>query len=74
MVRGAFKRFVHDHIFAEDGDGTLMMDRLEFEAPGGPIGRVLDRILLSSYLERFLRDRNELIKRVAESDRWREYL
>src|SRR5262249_39592567 len=74
MVRGAFKRFVHDHIFEEDRDGTMVTDRVEFEAPGGPIGRMLDRILLSGYLERFLRERNEIIKRVSESDGWRDYL
>jgi ligand-binding SRPBCC domain-containing protein len=74
MVRGAFKRFVHDHIFEEEGDATVVTDRVEFEAPGGPMGRLLDRILLSSYLERFLRERNELIKRVAESDGWRDYI
>jgi ligand-binding SRPBCC domain-containing protein len=74
MVRGAFKRFIHDHIFVEEGGSTLVTDRVDFAAPGGPFGRVLDRILLSSYLERFLRERNEIIKRVAESDDWREYL
>jgi ligand-binding SRPBCC domain-containing protein len=74
MVRGVFKRFVHDHMFAEEGGGTTITDRLEFEAPGGPLGRIVDRILLSSYLERFIRERNEVIKRVAESDGWREYL
>jgi ligand-binding SRPBCC domain-containing protein len=74
MIRGAFKRFVHDHFFDEDGAATTMIDRLELEAPGGPIGRLLVRAVLTSYLERFLRTRNESIKRIAESNDWRRYL
>lgn len=74
MVRGAFKYFVHDHLFFDDGAATKMIDRLDFAAPGGALGRLLDRVLLSSYLERLLIERNEVIKRVAESGDWRRYL
>lgn len=75
MVRGAFKRFVHDHVFMRDRDGTIMTDRLEFEAPGGILGRLIDRLVLTSYLARFLEQRNEVIKRIAESEgEWRQYL
>jgi ligand-binding SRPBCC domain-containing protein len=76
MVRGAFARFVHDHVFDEDGaGGTTMIDRLDFAAPLGPLGRLVDRLLLSSYLERFLVERNALIKRVAESaGEWRTFV
>jgi ligand-binding SRPBCC domain-containing protein len=74
MVRGAFARFVHDHRFDEADDVTTMIDRLDFAAPLGPLGRLVDRLVLSSYLERFLVERNALITRVAESDEWRELL
>jgi ligand-binding SRPBCC domain-containing protein len=76
MVRGAFSQFVHDHLFDEAGDGqTTMSDRLVFAAPLGLLGRIVDRLLLASYLGRFLDARNAVIKRVAESDTdWKQYL
>jgi ligand-binding SRPBCC domain-containing protein len=75
MLRGAFKRFVHDHFFVLEGDMTVMSDRLEFEAPLGMLGRLVDRVVLSGYLTRFLSERNAVIKRVAESeDEWKQFL
>src|SRR4051794_8782424 len=40
QVTGPFRRFRHIHEFREDSDGTVMVDRIEFEAPFGPIGRI----------------------------------
>jgi ligand-binding SRPBCC domain-containing protein len=74
MVRGAFRSFKHDHYFSEFGDGkTAMRDVLKFAAPL-PLAGLLAEQLLRPYLARFLRDRNDLIKRVAESDEWHEFL
>ena len=76
MVRGAFSRFVHDHTFEDAGDGaTEMVDRLWFQAPLGPLGRAVDRLVLGPYLGRFLDARNAVIRRVAESaNEWRAYV
>ena len=63
QVRGPFRHMVHDHLF-EDADGaTRMRDAFEFES-GFPL---VDRLVLAPYLRRFLRRRNELIKRTAEA-------
>ena len=70
MVNGAFRRFEHDHHFAPMDDGTRMRDEVRFTAPWGPLGRILARRRLKA----FLMERNAVIKRVAESDEWREYL
>ena len=67
MVRGAFAAFVHDHDFEPADGGTLMRDRLAFRSPLGPIGAVIDRLLLRRYLERLLQRRNLVIKRAAEA-------
>jgi ligand-binding SRPBCC domain-containing protein len=62
QVRGPFRHMVHDHLF-EDADGaTRMRDAFEFES-GFPL---VDRLVLAPYLRRFLRRRNELIRRRAE--------
>ena len=74
MVRGLFKRFHHDHYFEVQGDGTTMADVMEFEAPCGFVGRLIERILLLKHLQLLLEKRNDCIKRVAESDEWKKYL
>ena len=54
-------------------DGTRMRDDLLFEAPYGVFGRLAEG-RLQRHLRKFLAERNALIKQVAESDEWRQYL
>lgn len=74
MVHGAFQYFAHDHTFTPELGGTLMTDTCRFAAPLGPIGWVAERLVLGHYLRRFLAERGQVIKRVAESEEWRSYL
>jgi ligand-binding SRPBCC domain-containing protein len=74
MVRGAFRRFDHDHVFDVVGEGTWMRDVFDYAAPLGPIGRIAEATFLTDYMRRFLTARCAVIKRVAESDEWRGYL
>lgn len=48
--------------------------RDKFESPFGIIGPVMDRLFLAGYLRRFLIRRNEVLKRLAESENWKRYL
>jgi ligand-binding SRPBCC domain-containing protein len=74
MVSGAFKRMVHDHEFDEHPTGTLLRDRFEFTSPLGILGRMADWLFLEGYMRCFLVQRNEVLKRLAESSEWRRYL
>lgn len=74
MERGRFKRFQHDHFFVEVGGRTLLNDKVRFSLPFGWLTRPLGQFLVMPYISRLLRQRLELIKRVAESDEWKEYL
>ena len=47
QVKGPFRRFRHVHEFTEDSGGTVMVDRIEFEAPLGPIGRLVEKLVLA---------------------------
>ncbi|HUB25015.1 MAG TPA: hypothetical protein VL992_06265 [Tepidisphaeraceae bacterium] len=64
----------HDHEFIAQPSGTLMVDRFEFQSPLGIIGRVVDRAFLGAYMRRFLLRRNDVLKKIAESERWRRYV
>jgi ligand-binding SRPBCC domain-containing protein len=69
MIRGRFARFEHDHFFEAVGTGTLMRDVVVFESPLGPIGWLVDRLVLRTYLEGLVRQRSEAIRREAEGHR-----
>jgi ligand-binding SRPBCC domain-containing protein len=70
MVRGAFRSFRHDHSFESiEATKTLMRDVLIFSAPFPVLGQIAE-IFLRPYLASFLRERNSLLKRVAESEEW----
>ena len=68
QVRGPFRCFRHEHAFHPDDGGTLMFDRLQFDAPLGPIGRLAERLVLRSYLKRLIEERNAHLKAAAEAD------
>lgn len=74
MVRGAFKRMRHDHDFVEHANGTVMIDRFEFQSPFGILGRIANRLFLIAYMRRFLVRRNAVLKELAESKAWSRYL
>jgi ligand-binding SRPBCC domain-containing protein len=69
MVRGAFRRFDHDHFFVPQGEATLVRDVFDFDSPLGPLGRLANALFLTRYMRRFLEERALAIKRIAEGER-----
>jgi ligand-binding SRPBCC domain-containing protein len=65
--KGPFARFHHEHRFEPQGEETLMLDVVDYEAPMGSIGEFVTRLILARYLRRVLNAHNEHIKTVAES-------
>jgi ligand-binding SRPBCC domain-containing protein len=74
MVSGVFRYYEHDLHFAVMDDGTRVRDEVRFAAPLGPIGRVLEKLVLKRYLTSLLKLRNAALKRTAESKEWHKYL
>lgn len=74
MVRGAFRCMEHHHSFEPAGTGTIMRDVFRFESPLGILGRIADSLVLRRYMIAFLLERNRILKRVAESTEWSQYL
>jgi len=74
MKRGRFKRFQHDHQFAEIDGHTLLIDKLRFSLPFGWVGKMVARYVMLPYICSLVRDRMLLLKHVAESEEWRRYL
>jgi ligand-binding SRPBCC domain-containing protein len=58
QVSGPFARWWHEHVFEERDGTTLMTDTVEFASPVGPVGRVVDAVVLTRYMTGLLTERN----------------
>ena len=67
QVRGAFRRFDHDHLFEQHSGVTTMTDIFDYTAPMGLIGRLADTLFLQRYMSRILTERAGVIRDTAES-------
>ncbi len=74
MVKGAFRRFDHDHFFEMKDSQTIMKDVFDYDSPLGFLGNIADALFLENYMTKLLESRNAMIKTVAESDDWKKYI
>lgn len=74
MVAGPFERFDHDHHFEAADGGTRMTDVYDFTFRSGILGRLVEKFFLAPHFERFVTRRNGILREIAESERWREFL
>jgi len=75
MLRGAFAHMQHDHLLRQLPSGwTEMRDIFRFAAPIPILGLIAERLVLDRSMRSLLRERNAIIKRVAESNQWRKYV
>ncbi len=72
QIKGVFKKMKHEHFFAVTKGIVIMTDKFFFESPLGVLGRVFNAFILTGYLKKFLIERNKIIKRFAESGKWKE--
>ena len=74
MVKGAFKKLHHQHLFEWTGNETIMTDIFDFKAPFGILGELFSKFILKNYMKDFLIKRNNTIKEVAETSKWKSIL
>ena len=75
MIQGVFRFMRHDHFFRPlSPDETEMKDTFCFAAPLPVLGRLAEIALLRRYMQGLLRERNTVLKEIAESSDWQRYL
>ncbi|MDP9695985.1 UNVERIFIED_ORG: ligand-binding SRPBCC domain-containing protein [Arthrobacter globiformis] len=68
QVRGPFLRFRHVHEFSEVPAGTVMVDRIDFAAPFGHLGRLAEKLVLARYLRKLIETRNQHLTAGARAE------
>lgn len=66
QTRGPFAAWWHEHRFEQDAGQTVMTDVVHYRSPGGPLGRLVDRVFLERYMHRLLQQRNAWLKAELE--------
>ncbi|SFR62254.1 Ligand-binding SRPBCC domain-containing protein [Microbacterium azadirachtae] len=66
QLRGPFAAFRHRHTFAPVPEGTLMRDEIDFRSPLGPVGRLVDALVMRRHLVRLIQQRNDTLAARAE--------
>lgn len=74
MLHGDFALLKHQHHFKAMANGTVMIDVFEYEQSHRGWAKPLMQMLFTKYWRRLLEQRNEMIKSVAESDKWMHFL
>jgi hypothetical protein len=75
MVNGIFRSMQADHYFRTLPSGaTEMKDLFRVAAPLPILGPIAETLFLRRYMLALLRERNAVIKQIAESDDWQRYL
>lgn len=74
MARGWFRHFHHDHALEDIAGQTRLVDVIRFSLPFGALGRLVGRKIVAPHVRRLLHARYQMLKRIAETDEWREYL
>jgi hypothetical protein len=75
MVQGIFRSMQAEHLFRSLPSGaTEMKDLFVIAAPLPLLGPLAETLFLRRYMQALLRERNAVIKRIAESSDWRRYL
>lgn len=75
MIRGPFRFMKHDHIFHPvSPDATEVEDVFTFAAPLPLLGQLVEICVLRDYMKALLRERNAVLRDIAETEAWRRYL
>jgi hypothetical protein len=51
-----------------------MIDQYHYEIARGIIGKLVNKFYLEKYMSRLLSDRNDAIKKAAETNQWKQFL
>jgi len=75
MTQGIFRFMQHDHFFRSlSPNETEVKDVFCFAAPLPVLGRLAEMAFLRRYMQALLRERNAVLKQIAESPEWPQYL
>jgi ligand-binding SRPBCC domain-containing protein len=65
QTSGPMRSWRHRHTFEPDGDGTILVERIEFEPPGGIIGLLVTADKIMAQLEDAMYYKEQALRKLA---------
>ncbi|MFC1584130.1 SRPBCC family protein [Fibrobacterota bacterium] len=59
LVEGPFKKWIHRHRFEAHGRKTIIQDEIEYEVGLGPLGKIMDTLVIGYQIENFFKKRQK---------------
>ena len=59
---GPFRRWVHSHTFSATGEGTRLVESIDYEPPGGALGLLMTAAVIESELRRLYDYRRQRLR------------
>jgi ligand-binding SRPBCC domain-containing protein len=69
QLSGPFKRWQHTHIVTSQAEGATLRDEIEYEAPLGPLGRLMAPVVIVPRLVKLFEYRHRVTKEWCENPR-----
>ena len=69
QVKGPLPSWRHEHLLESDGPAALVIDRVEFEPPGGLLGFIVTEEKIAEMLQAGFAHRHAALKRLLENGR-----
>ncbi len=74
MIAGRFRSFEHDHRLTQTAAGTQLDDEVRFSMKLRWGGALTGRVIVAPHIRGLMRRRFHLLKRLAETEEWRDYI
>lgn len=69
QLKGPFRLWIHEQRYADAPDGsTLLTNLIRFEPPGGLLGFIATRKLITAHLDEWLTEGHERLRQTMESE------
>jgi ligand-binding SRPBCC domain-containing protein len=65
QLKGPLRSWQHDHRLEPDGDGVLVVDRIEFEPPGGLLGFIVTEEKIQEMLQAGFAHRHAALRQLC---------
>jgi ligand-binding SRPBCC domain-containing protein len=67
MTKGPLPHWQHDYLLEPDANGVTLLNRIEFEPPGGLLGMIVTAQRMLNHLEEGYAHRSEALKKALSS-------
>lgn len=64
QLKGPYKKWVHTHTFKEDGDKTLITDKIEYDLYGGPLKYIVNELFIKHSVRKIFDFREKTINSI----------